>query len=82
MSRDASGRPYATVADTKAGTVLVADAGFVSYIGYCIQPGAVLTVKDDGDGLYVPCTHGRHYLDGQIENDGDVAFLMGFYPKT
>ncbi len=46
----------------KAGDVLIADSGFT-----CLLKGEAVTVKADGGGhLYVPCTEGSHYLDGQL----------------
>lgn len=55
--------------DIKAGDTLVADGGFT-----CIAEGAVLEVKDNGDGfLYVPCRRKRHYLDGQTNLEGEVV---------
>ena len=64
------GREWARVDQTKAGTMLIADGGFHG----CIREGAVLTVEEDDDGLYVPCGHGNHYLDGQ-ENDAGSHFV-------
>lgn len=86
---DTTGRAYATVNATKAGDVIIADAGFVSDVngqdGHCIAPASEVTVQDDNDGhgLYVACAHGKHFLDGQIETaDTGVDFYMGLYPKT
>lgn len=58
-------RKFVSVHEVKKGAVLVADGGFT-----CIRSGAVLTVEEDEDGLFVPCSHGGHYLDGQISDDG------------
>lgn len=56
----------ATIENVKIGTMLVADGGFT-----CIEHDALLEVKADHDGeLYVPCSDGKHYLDGQIGDDG------------
>lgn len=69
--KDIKGRAYAAVAGVKAGDRLQADGDFT-----CIKANAVLTVKQDDDGLYVPCKDGGHHLDGQI-NDGHY---VGFHP--
>lgn len=63
----------------KAGDRLIADGGFP-----CIADGAVVTVEEDADGLFVRCSgpdddhdpNGRHhhYLVGQYGEDG---FLVG-----
>jgi hypothetical protein len=68
---DIAGRPYATVDQVVAGTLLEADGDFD-----CIEKGAVLTVTEFGFGLCVPCTHGRHQLDGQ-RDDGEA--YVGLY---
>ena len=61
---------FAKVSEVKVGTKLKADGGFT-----CIDEGTILTVYNDGTGLYVPCrgpdgaswtSNGRHYLDGQL----------------
>lgn len=67
--------------DLKAGDRLVADGGFT-----CIRAGCLCTVKWDGDtayrdksresGLYVECDDGRHYLAGQVDDDGGL--VVGF----
>ncbi len=59
---DKNGRPYATVAETKVGDKLEADGGFT-----CIAEGAVLEVKQDGDGLYVEC-NGHGDFDAQADH--------------
>jgi len=73
--KDLSGRPYATVASTKAGDVLEADGDFT-----CMREGAKLTVTDSEDGLMVPCRDGGHCLDGQIQSEDGTDFYMGLYP--
>jgi hypothetical protein len=55
----------ATKGCVKTGTTLIADEGFT-----CIKEGALLEVQADHEGdLYVPCKHGAHYLDGQLDED-------------
>ncbi|MCG5239559.1 hypothetical protein MCW82_07225 [Azospirillum doebereinerae] len=78
MMFDSNGKAYASVAETKEGTVLVADAGFT-----CIESGAELTVQSDPvNGLYVSCGDGKHFLDGQCDDHtAPDAFYVGLYPK-
>lgn len=72
--KDLHGRAYATVASTKAGDTVQADGDFT-----CIDANAVLTVGECADGLYVPCSDGKHLLDGQISNEG-VPHYIGLHP--
>jgi hypothetical protein len=53
------------IAEVGPGTRLVAEPGFT-----CLHDGQVVTVRSDGGGLYVPCAHGKHRLDGQLSGDG------------
>jgi hypothetical protein len=62
--------PAARLDDLKAGDTLFADDGFT-----CMQAG-VKTVREDEDGLYIPCADGSHYLDGQLREDGTLAGLV------
>ena len=59
-------------AEVKAGNVLIADGGFT-----CLQEGQECLVRDYGKGLYVECSAGEHYLDGQLTDDEEryVGFL-------
>lgn len=71
MCMDKLGRPWAKIDGVEAGTVLWADGGFT-----CIDPGAKLEVAADEKGrLFVPCSEGRHLLDGQRED----GFYLGFH---
>ncbi|WP_238368252.1 hypothetical protein [Mesobacterium pallidum] len=53
-----------------AGDILVADSGFG-----CMVAGEKLVQADAQGGLFVQCGDGRHYLDGQVGEDG---CLIGF----
>lgn len=56
---------FAHKSEVTAGTTLTADGGFT-----CIKPNAELAVHADDTGeLFVPCRAGRHYLDGQLDED-------------
>jgi len=61
----------------KPGSTVLADAGF-----RCIAPASILSVKEDECGLYVKCSDGRHYLDGQLNEDGTLAGLVFLPPVT
>jgi len=54
------------------GAELIADGGFT-----CLADGDVCKVRKDEHGLYVACAEGKHYLDGQLDEDGEnyVGFL-------
>lgn len=79
-THDTSGRPWATVADTKVGDQLIPDSGFD-----CLAVGVYYTVCADHTGrLYVQCdmapSHrqpGCHYLDGQLNDQG--THYVGLY---
>ena len=52
---------FAKVGEVKVGDHLCADVGFT-----CLAFGAVREVCADDTGLYIGCSHGRHYLIGQL----------------
>lgn len=56
----------------KIGTRLRADGGFS-----CLKEGAIRTIQYDMEGKYVSCSAGKHYLDGQLSEDG--SSYVGFY---
>lgn len=71
-SHDISGIEWARLSHLKPGDRLRADGGFT-----CILEDATPPVKAESDGrLYVPCSDGRHYLDGQAD---DGEHLVGMY---
>lgn len=57
--------------DVKPGDVLIADGGFT-----CLAENARCEVLKDHYGLYVNCDEGKHYLDGQLDDDG--TGIIGF----
>lgn len=58
--------------DIKPGDRLVADAGFS-----CLRAGESYAVRsaDNASGLFINCDHGRHYLDGQRNDAGEIVGL-------
>lgn len=63
------------VAKVNGGTHLVTDGGFT-----CMGDHATRIVRATGKGeLYVACSHGHHFLDGQKDESGD--FYVGFWFK-
>lgn len=70
---DLQGRAYAKVDEVKFGDVIQVDAGFP-----CIEANSVHVVDEDDTAIFIPCQHGKHYLDGQISDDGKT--YVGVYP--
>lgn len=56
----------------RSGTMLMPDGGFS-----CMRLRRVKRVKKGRDGLYVTCNEGRHYLNGQLSEDG--RHYVGFW---
>lgn len=57
------------LADIKIGDRVKTDGGFT-----CMAAGTKI-VEGDDDGLFIPCNDGKHYLDGQEDEEG--ADLVG-----
>lgn len=57
------------IKDLKPGQKLKADAGFT-----CLDLG-VYEVQFDKRGPYIFCSEGKHYLDGQTNEDGNLVGL-------
>lgn len=69
---------FVKLAEVKPGDRLVADGGFT-----CIKAGAIVTVGESPTGndwpgadLYIPCSHGKHFLDGQENDAGQCVGLV------
>ncbi len=76
MKTDLQGHAYAELNKLKSGDKVKADGGFP-----CIKKDAVLEVSADETGeLFIPCTSGRHYVEGQLDDDGNS--LIGLYPVS
>ncbi|MBK8197006.1 MAG: hypothetical protein IPK75_01460 [Acidobacteria bacterium] len=67
----AEGLRQARLSELKPGQTVV-----VRELGPCLADGQH-TVCRAPEGLFVPCGDGRHYLEGQLQEDGDT--LAGFW---
>lgn len=63
---------YLRYASIKEGDTVILDGGFTC------MPAGPHVVCSDVCGLYIECSHGQHYLDGQVEN----GFLIGVIGKV
>lgn len=76
---DKNGRAYAKLSELADGTRIELDDGFD-----CVEHDGSPTYRkvheSAGKQLYFSCRHGRHYLDGQLANDG--KHLIGVYKAT
>ena len=52
----------------KKGDIIIADGGFT-----CLQ--AVEHKVYDNEGLFIECEQGMHFLDGQLDDDGNLIGL-------
>jgi hypothetical protein len=59
--------------DIEAGQTVLTDAGFT-----CMDQGEHV-VKADKQGFYLDCQDGKHYLDGQLDEQGH---LVGISPAN
>ncbi|HWT12265.1 MAG TPA: hypothetical protein VN231_05900 [Allosphingosinicella sp.] len=64
---------WAERAEVNPGDILIADGDFT-----CIDAGTRLTVERDlhSPDLYVRCSEGKHYLDGQLDDQGRYVGLF------
>jgi hypothetical protein len=68
---DNDGREYARLDKLKKGDTILVDDGFS-----CMEPWSMHLVEENTNGLYVLCTDGSHYLEGQMTQD---KVLIGIY---
>jgi hypothetical protein len=69
---DLQGRMYAKVVSINEGSFVEADGDFT-----CLAQGEVSKVHQDNEGhLFIPCSEGRHYLNGQLQEN----YYIGLYP--
>lgn len=64
------GGPFPAIVSLRPGDKLTADAGF-----NCIKKDEVVTVEQDAHGLFVKCSEGNHYLEGQEGDSGECVGL-------
>lgn len=55
--------------ELRVGDTVITDGGFT-----CMKAGP-RKVHRDSDGLYIRCRDGRHYLDGQEDEAGELVGL-------
>lgn len=72
---DKQGRVYARMHELQPGNTVIVDDGFT-----CMKPWGEHSVSNTGNGLYILCERGPHYLSGQLADDRDS--LVGIYHKT
>jgi len=61
-------RAFAKVSAVKAGDFLRTDGGFT-----CMRRNAHKMVCEDINGLFISCSSGAHYLNGQVEGEEYVG---------
>jgi hypothetical protein len=66
---------WANSDNVKAGDKLVTDGGFT-----CITGDKVVIIQEDDKGLYFECAAGKHYIDGQEDDDGSLIGLSPWEP--
>jgi hypothetical protein len=63
------------MADIQVGGRIVIDGGFTC------QDSKEMEVKADSKGdLYFECDHGKHYLDGQEDEHGNLVGVLSYTP--
>lgn len=63
--------------EVKEGDTIIADGGFT-----CMKAGPRKVLSDE-HGLFVECAEGKHYLDGQEDEEGaDLVGLTKAEPPT
>jgi hypothetical protein len=72
LMQDKNGRDWARLSQLQPDDAVECDDGF-----FCLAGKAVVTIKEDSNGKYISCDHGKHYLAAQLETDGDS--LIGLY---
>lgn len=58
------------ISDITEGDLLVTDGGFT-----CISKNQTRPVKKDEEGLFINCLNGKHYLNGQTDDQGNLVGL-------
>ena len=63
-----------SIQQLKAGMTVRIQKGFT-----CMEPGLKVVEKDGDGSLYVTCSDGKHFLDGQVIDTKGT--LVGIKPK-
>lgn len=58
------------LADVKPDDILITDGGFT-----CMKSGQHRVHRDQTGNLFIKCSYGNHYLDGQLDDDGTLVGL-------
>lgn len=76
---DNTGRAYATLDELHDGQRIELDRGFDCVTHEPDRPTTATVLKSLDGRKYFICQHGRHYLEGQLD-DEDGQSLIGVYP--
>lgn len=60
------------LSDLQPGDKIKLDSGFTC------APASITEVLQADDGLYFKCSHGRHYLEGQERDDGELEGISAY----
>ena len=60
--------------DLKAGDLVQTDTGFTC------MPAGKHVVHENCYGLFIHCTHGNHYLVGQVDGESDELVGISYPP--
>lgn len=71
QTHDVHGNAYAKLSELKEGDFVLIDGGFS-----CLSQGKAQVRADDSGRLFIPCSSGNHYLDGQAD---DGEHCVGIY---
>ena len=71
VSQDANGVEWAKLSELTSGSCVKFDNGFT-----CLPSGVPMEVCSNDHGLFVPCSQGQHYLNGQAD---DGEHCVGVY---
>lgn len=69
--KDANGREWAKLSKLKPGDMVTVDIGFD-----CMNPNQQHEVQTFNGEPYLICSHGFHFLTGQLETDGDSLIAV------
>ena len=74
-TQDSKGRAYARLDALEVGDSVETDDCFT-----CRPVGKVSKVRMIEGRFFIPCSDGKHFLDGQAQEDG--VTLIGVYPVS